>query len=167
MATDEAVVIATIDYTSKHGGQPVPIEVLNDGTFRAQIGEVELHADYLDRVRRQIDDTIFGHRIEVPFVNPNGVRGVMRGFHAGTKEVLVTWEDGTKGKLSGYGREVFAEGTLTDDEIAELRGLVQQVLDANAQIKAIQTKLTDSKALLAEQISEDLFDHRRHDAVLV
>ena len=56
---------------------------------------------------------------------------------------------------------------LTDDEVAELRGLVQQVLDANAQIKAIQTKMTDSKALLADAIGEDLFDHRRHDAVLV
>lgn len=163
-ALDGPQTIGTIDYISRHGGQPVQIEVTDTGQFRATVGEVELEADYLDRVRRQIDDTVYGHRIEVPFVNLNGYHGTMRGFHAAQRKVLVTWDDGDKDSLDSY-EKVYRGGILTDAEVDSIKSIRAEIAKLQAERKAIEAKAESAQVVLADAIGEDLFDHRRHDPV--
>jgi len=162
---DAPVVIATISYTSKHGGHPLAIEVTDEGRFLATVGEVEVDADTLDGAKRQIDDTVYGYRVEVPFVDAaTGRRGVLRGFHAGQRKLLVTWQDGSKDTIDPY-RMIFPGEAVTDEQAARIVALVEQMTEARRLHVAAQEGSVKAQTLLAEKIGEDLFDFRRHDPV--
>jgi hypothetical protein len=160
MSTTEAKKVHLTDYTSKHGGPTVPIYVTTEGRFVATIGEVELDHPHFDSVKRQIDDTVYGHRIDVPFVDRNGRRGTLRGFHASQRKVLVTWENGNKDSLDSYS-EVFRPENISDEQIDAIRAAIRQITEAHAQLETLREGTERVNELLAEKIGDDLFEYNR------
>jgi hypothetical protein len=143
-------------------GNTVQVEVGEDGTFRASLNpELELEAESLGRLKGLIRDSIIGSRVEVPFVNDYGARGVMRGFHAQNQDILVTWDDGEKGRISPHTR-VFK--TMGDETVAEIRSLEGTVRQAQERLAEIRKPGLQAQDVFVEGLSEDVFDWRRHEA---
>ena len=141
-------------------GTTVAVDVDDKGVFRASVNpELEFEADGLDRLKRVIRDSVIATRVEVPFVNDAGTRGVMRGFHAANRDILVTWEDGEKGRITPYTRVLPAD---TDEAtIEELRRLEQATREVQARLKELREPGRQAEEVFTEGLGENIFDRDR------
>lgn len=122
-------------------GVEVEIDVNEKGIFSAKLGGEELADEAIDRLERQIKAMIIARRIELPFTNANGNRGVMRGYHAGNHDILITWANGETGRLSDY-ETVY----LNADEVT--------IASARVEIKNAAEALKSAKDKLHEALGE-------------
>jgi hypothetical protein len=86
-------------------------------------------------------------QVAIPFCTADGYRvrkGVARAIHAKDREILVTWDDGTKDQLAVYKDYL---RPLTAEEEAELNALGQVVRDAQ---KTLQEVVKPFDAKVAE-----------------
>jgi hypothetical protein len=140
-------------------GRDVPVDVDEDGTFRVSLNpELQFEADTLDRLTRVVRDSVLAERAEAPFVNDAGTRGVMRGWHAGNRDILVTWEGGEKDRISPHTR-VFP--TLDDETIEEIRALERTVRAAQNRLAELREPGVAAQDVFVKQLAEDVFDWQR------
>lgn len=111
------------------------MDVNEHGVFSATFQGEFFSAESLDRLHYQLRDALMAARVEVPFVSPSGRKGVMRGYHGGTRELLVTWEDGEKGRFHPTSH-VF-RATVPQEKIDRLRVLHEQAEKASREIREI------------------------------
>lgn len=151
-----------------HDGQegdslPVEIQVSEDGQFHAEFLGDHFQSQQLSLLKAQLRDRLLSSRVEVPFISMEGRKGVMRGWHAGNHDILVTWEDGTKGKLGTYA-DVYPE--LDESELSELSDMLlaaKTIQDSLATFEADrQERKKRASDLLAQAVGEDLSDYRRN-----
>ena len=146
-----------------HKSLTAEIDVHEDGSFSAEFLGEHFSSPQLSTLKGQLRDALIGSRAEVPFVTMEGRRGVMRGWHAGNYDILVTWEDGSKGKLGTYA-DVYP--SLDESELEELRELIHQAKVAQDQLATFEADRRERKEraseLLAEAIGEDLSDRSRN-----
>lgn len=147
-------------------GKSVPVDVSESGVFTATFADETFEAGSLAQLHNNLVDALIASRADVPFVSKSGRRGRMRGFHAGNYDVLVTWEDGTKGRMPPSER-VFRADEIEEETVEELRRLQKQRGEVTDQIQQIQARArTEGRTLLAEALGEDVADSRRvRDAV--
>lgn len=142
-------------------GQKVAISVNEGGRFLASVGGADLQSDSLSVLKGQIRDTIAGARVNVPFVNLQGRAGMMRGFHATSRDVLVTWSNGEKGKLGATDR-VFIAGQISHAKIEEIKTTIESIDKGRARLKELREGVVEAKAILAAAVGEDLFAYGRN-----
>jgi hypothetical protein len=133
----------------------------DEGKFSVTLDDEIYEADSLNGLRGQLRDAIIARRMEVPFITTEGDRGVMRGFHAGNRDVLVTWESGSKGRLSPH-IIVFRDGEITDEEIEELKTIQRQGEELRARKVAISEKAKRTSEILEDAVGENLLAWGRH-----
>lgn len=73
-----------------------------DGKFRATMNDQEYEAESLSGLRGDLVAAVTAAKLNVPFVTTKGERGTVRGWHAGNHDVLVTWADGSKGRIGTW-----------------------------------------------------------------
>lgn len=144
-------------------GHDVPVTVDDDGKFHATVGDAHLTSETLATLKNQIKDSIIGSRLEIPFVFATGRRGVMRGFHAANKDILVTWSDGTKARLSGR-EPVFLDDEIDDATVEEILRLEDEITVAKERLGEIRSGARSAKSVVVEKLGEDLFAYRRQSA---
>lgn len=142
-------------------GKTVPVDVSESGEFTATFVDETFSAGSLRQLRDHLTDALIASRAEVPFVSRAGRRGTMRGFHAGNYDVLVTWADGTKDRMSPSDR-VFRPDEIDEQTLEELVRLQALRGSTVEQIQAIQASArTEARLLLAEALGEDVVNPRR------
>ena len=137
------------------------------GTFSTQLGDIELAEDSLRSLLGVASKTMEGHRLNAPMIGLDGRRGVIRGFHAGNHDALVTWEDGSKGRLSGHDY-ILSPKAVSDERLAEIRAAVAARREAEEAMRLAGIHLADltkegrvrAQDFLTEAIGTDLFDRR-------
>jgi len=146
-----------------HKSLTAEIDVHEDGSFSAEFLGEHFSSPQLSTLKGQLRDALIGSRAEVPFVTMEGRRGVMRGWHAGNYDILVTWEDGSKGKLGTYA-DVYP--SLDASELEELQTnlmAVKTLQDGMATFEADRKeRIARASDLLAQAVGEDLSDYRRN-----
>jgi hypothetical protein len=141
-------------------GVDFDVDVSEDGKFSATLKDDVYDADDLDHLRRILDDAVVASRLSVPFVSEYGRRGVMRGYHAGNRDVLVTWDDdGSKSSISQHNK-VFSEN-FDPDLIDELQSLGRVIDQAQDRIQEIMSGAVKASTLFSEAFGEDLSDWYR------
>jgi hypothetical protein len=140
-------------------GVDFDVDVDEQGKFSTTLKDEVYESESLDRLKRLLDDAVVGSRLEVPFISLSGTRGVMRGYHASNRDILVTWHNGTKGRFSQT-TKVFSEN-LDPDLLEELQTLRRVVEQANERIEEITAGAIKADALFSEAFGEDLSDWRR------
>jgi len=161
--TEQETLVRLKPYTAFNGApEVVPAFNVETAKFVADIGDERLESDSLDQLQRLVRDTLIGARVEVPFVSRRGRRGVMRGFHAGNRDILVTYDDGDKDRFDSHA-QVFTVDTP--------RELIDAIVDRDAQILALADErdkliaeaykggsLRRSGEFFMEALGEDLFE---------
>jgi len=142
---------------------PVEVELDRDGfdgaLFSTTVNGDEINSPTLNGLRRMLKDMIIASRIEVPYTDAYGTRGVMRGIHAGNRDILVTYSNGEKGRISGYERVYLeADAAAVDQARAEVRAAEQQLADANAHLKEALGPALDASDAFAAALGVDLLD---------
>jgi hypothetical protein len=143
---------------------PVDVYVRPNGEFTATVDDEEFTGDTLRRLIHHVTDALVASRFEVAFVTDTGRRGVLRGYHGGTREFLVTWQDGTKGRIRTYER-VFRAEEVTEDQIEELRSLAAERRRIEERVREIRRGMSEAAAVFSEVFGEDIT--RRHEAAVV
>jgi hypothetical protein len=120
-------------------GAQVPVSVDETGTFLANLAGTVYTSDSLDGLRDKLmnESRKAAAGIAIPFTHHyDGKirRGVATGFHASRRVVLVRWESGQAGDLSGYAGIVLKP--LSAAEEKQLRGLIDAVKTTNDALKA-------------------------------
>lgn len=142
------------------GSVSVAVEVDEDGEFSAQFLGDSYKADSLLRLLRVLRDAVRAARFTVPFVSLAGRPGVMRGYHAANRDLLVTWNDGDKGRLATHER-VFRPGAVGQDELDEITALERVIVQARERVQEIQARGERASDLFNEAFGEDITDPRR------
>lgn len=143
------------------------VEVTEDGTFTTDYQGDVVNDERLDSLRRSLQDVVLASRAEVPFVTATGRAGIIRGYHAGQRALLVTWSNGEKGTLNTHA-QVYRE--LSDEQVAEVKAAAQQFGDAQARVETARDALGDGErasTLLSGALGEDITlpEHRRQPEV--
>jgi hypothetical protein len=138
----------------------VDVDAGDDGYWYADVVDEEFNAPSLDALERML--TTYGrtYELEVPFVSANGRQGVMRGFHASSREILVTWNDGKKGRLGQYDR-VFPVGELDETEVALMLVALEEIEQRHNELGRLRERSIMASALYTEEVGDDLFSKRR------
>lgn len=148
-------------------GLRVQAFVDDKGTFTATVGDETITEDTLKRLDFQLAETVTAARAQIPFVSLAGRIGIMRGFDARSHDILVTWSDGEKSRISQHDR-VFPgemEGAAKIDEITRVRAQLDAL---TARLQELTTATPDDPAsvvkareLFTEGLGVDLFDKAR------
>lgn len=142
-------------------GKSVAVDINESGQFTATMAGETFETGSLSQLRDHLTDALIASRAEVPFVSKTGRRGTMRGFHAGNYDVLVTWVDGTKDRMSPSER-VFRPEDIDEETLQELVRLQKLRGETAAKIQDIQAQAkTEPRAMLAEALGEDVTVSRR------
>jgi len=146
-------------------GVPLVVYVDNDGVFSTEFKDEEYTTggQYGDlyRLKALMADTVKSSRLEVPFVLYDGRRGIMRGWHATQRKILVTWRDGTKGSIDTYANVWKAED-VSDETIAEIQRLEGEIHAASKRLRELRENTQHANEVFNEAYGEDLDDWRRH-----
>jgi hypothetical protein len=137
------------------------IEVSTDGKFSTTFKGDEYEEDNLARLTRKLSDVVRTSKLEVPFVSDKGRSGIMRGWHATKRELLVTWDDGTKARLDTYAR-VFRPEDVTTAMIAEIQGLLVQARSVQERLNELQEGAVRAEDMFNEAFGEDLRNWKRY-----
>jgi hypothetical protein len=141
-------------------GFDVQVGVDEAGSFSAEFLGETYHADSLSELKRHLLDAALSARYEVPFVSQGGRRGVIRGWHAGTRDFLITWEGGHKDKLSSYQR-VWKPEEISDETIARIEQLGLEIAERQQELAELQKPPHKVDDLFTEVFGEDITDHTR------
>jgi hypothetical protein len=141
-------------WTTQRG---IRIDVSDEGQFVAEYNGDTYEADSLARLKGDLDTAVRSSRLEIPFVAENGRRGVLRGFHASRREILVTYEDGTKAAVPQY-TQVWAPEDVTEAVIEEIRTLNGEINAARARLKELTGTTTTAENLLNNTLNENITD---------
>jgi len=134
---------------------PIDVYAGDDGHWYASVGDLHLNEISFDSLRRNISTAVKTHKVEVPFVSAFGRKGVMRALHASTGQILVTWDDGKKGRLDRYTR-VFPDGSIDEGDLGLLKLAIDEREQADARIVEYQKLTVQAKDLYASEVAEDL-----------
>ena len=133
-------------------GVDLTITVSPAGEFHGEYQGDDYMASSLSDLTRRLAVAIASSRTEVPFISQRGRHGVLRGYHAGNHDVLVTWSNGDKDRLSPH-EKVFVPGEVTEAELEQMENLRRVVQQANDAIRDIEAK---AEHRAAELLSEAL-----------
>lgn len=128
---------------------------LDRENFVAEFGGETFTAETLASLRRHLKDYAVSYRTEAPFVSAFGRRGVMRGWHAGNHDILVTWDDDQKGRLSPHERVWTPEG-ISDAEVAEIQAIREQQEQLGVRLAELQEGREEARVIFARAVGEDL-----------
>jgi hypothetical protein len=107
---------------------PYEVSVTPEGTFHAQVEGAELAADTLKGLKNKIRELLKRRAVRVAvrctvFDGLTPRHGTLTGFHAGTGNLLMRWDDtGATEQISGYGSAPTLRA-LNEAETAELERL--------------------------------------------
>jgi hypothetical protein len=140
-------------------GIAIPVGVSDEGLFVAELDGEEYESGTFRGLKWMLEKAMLARRFEVLFVSVWGRKGVMRGYHAGNHDVLVTWSDGTKDRISQHDK-VFAADEVSDEDIAEIQSLLEQTKAIDLKIAAFHERATHKSAdLLSREVGTDLTEH--------
>jgi len=143
----------------------VPVEVDEQGTFSASWDGEMFAANRLEALAYQLRELALSRRTQMPFVGSGGTRGVIRGYHAGNRDLLVTWEGGEKGRFSGH-TKVFRPESISDEEIAEIKRLEREIEEKSKRLKEIRTKTENADDLYNEALGFEITSWEREKEAL-
>lgn len=135
----------------------VPVEVTRTGEFVARIGDDVYSNERLEGLKFNLKEGLHATRVDVPFVSYDGRRGVIRGYHSGTREALVTWEDGTKDKVAAYTR-VWRPDEVSDEAVEEIERLRSTREQADRRLNELQVGGRKITEVLTEAIGSTISD---------
>jgi hypothetical protein len=139
----------------------VPVRVDRSGQFSADFLGEHFESDGLWRLKNQLTDAAVAARFEVPFVSQGGRKGVIRGYHAGNRDFLVTWEDGEKGTLNTFSR-VWRPGEVSDERVERIRQLKERIDRHQRELQDAQDAPHKAEDLFAEAFGDDITRSDRH-----
>jgi hypothetical protein len=145
--------------TFQVSGVDFTADITDEGKFVTTLDGEPHENDRLDGLKYELRDSLLARRVEVPFVSLKGTPGTMRGFHAGNKDVLVTWEDGTKARVSHYAN-VYRDGVLSEAEVQELRDIERQLDELRARREELEPKTEKAGDILNEAVGEGIAGFR-------
>jgi hypothetical protein len=140
-------------------GVPFDIYVDETGKFRAEFAGELYEADTFVGLTRHLRTAVVAARYEVPFVDFHGYRGVIRGYHAGLRDILVTWENGKKESISTHHRA----SQLDETEQSKLRSLLDEIERLQERVDEITADFVSVEDLLNEAAKVNLTDKHRSE----
>ena len=143
-------------------GVMVTARVNDDGKFVATFRDEEYVSDTLSGLTAQLRNGVKAARVEIPFVSARGRRGIIRGYHASNRDVLITWEDGRKSKL-GQRDRVFPADVVSDEQIAEIRQIDEQMDALKARLIELQAGLIEVEKVLNDELNENVTGEWRYE----
>jgi hypothetical protein len=143
-------------------GVMVTARVNDDGKFVATFRDEEYVSDTLSGLTAQLRNGVKAARVEIPFVSARGRRGIIRGYHASNRDVLITWEDGRKSKL-GQRDRVFPADVVSDEQIAEIRQIDEQMDALKARLIELQSGLIEVEKVLNDELNENVTGEWRYE----
>lgn len=123
----------------------IPVQVDELGKFSADLNGHRYEADSRSDLKGLLEKAALANRaktaVKFTKVYGNGVsHGTATGIHAGTGNVLVTWDSGRKDQLTGWdGRGEYLE-RLNEDETLELQALLAGLSQAELAVKTFRGK---------------------------
>lgn len=140
-------------------GVTFEVNVTGLGKFEADFEGEHFQADTLLTLRRQLRDAVMASRHEVPFVSESGRRGVIRGYHAGNRDLLVTWDNGDKDRLNP--RTLVFRGDVGAAIVSELQALTAQIAVAERRQRTLMKENTHTAAsVFAPAFGIDVTNHQ-------
>lgn len=128
------------------------VEVTPDGRFVTGFNGESYEANQLSTLKWELKNAITLTRLEVPFMTSAGqAGGIIRGYHAGRKEVLVTWPSGVKGSVSTY-HPVYRVGELSEQEAQELQALLNEQQEIAQRIEQFKGRTIEIEEILQEAV---------------
>jgi hypothetical protein len=113
--------------TVKVEGMEIDVEVRTDGEFQAFVDDQTVESPTLTGLEARLREAIHGKRLRIPFIlAATGRAGVIRGYHASQRKLLVTWDDGEKDTI-GMTDRVWQPGEVSDGQLDELRALLAEI----------------------------------------
>jgi len=135
----------------------VPIQVDETGRFFTEHDGEVYEAEQLNYLRNHIMDAITSSRKEVPFVDEYGRRGVIRGWHKGNRDMLITYANGTKDRKSGY-VYVWRPDEITEEKIEHIKTLRSEIETREQELKELLSGRSEMDDLLSEAVGVDFSD---------
>lgn len=130
-------------------GVEAPVHVNDVGVFSTQIAGEDFAAWELSGLKGQAHTFLFSAQKQVPFVHAaSGSRGTIRAVHKTTRDLLVTWANGSKGKLDTYTK------VLPGDTPDHVR---QTIIDADKALEAAKLRYADVQRNVGGVSAEDFF----------
>jgi hypothetical protein len=119
-------------------------------------------ADFtLEGVTNLLHNYLRGSQKTVRFVRvSDGRRGVMRAFHKSSRDLLVTWDNGQKGKIDTYANVL--PGDTTDEVIAEIKAANAKLDEARDEYNRVTHRddMLDAQDLFTQTIGQDVIGFR-------
>ena len=139
----------------------VPVTVNEQGHFIATWNEQEFRAESFSTIRSHIKDAVRAARVQVPFIAMNGRRGVIRGFHASQRSILVTWDGGVKDSIDTYSK-VFP-GDIDPHVIEEIITLEQTRAKIMDRLQELRAPAIPAEQFLNDFVGENLTNEFQYD----
>jgi hypothetical protein len=157
MSTVEKVRLTTLEVE----GVEIEVSVTENGKFEATFKDETYDATEMRVLGSHLKDAVLSSRVEVPFVTADGRRGVMRGWHAGNRDILVTWADGTKDRIRQY-EPVFRPENIDDERIDAIENVQAEQERLKARLRELQSGTEKADDILNEAVGEEITAFRRH-----
>jgi ribosomal protein L35AE/L33A len=147
-------------------GEKFPLRVDDDGNWLTAAFGREVKQPTRAKLVTEIDRMLRLEKkaVHIPFTfmqsKSNGyltlAHGVVTGIHGSTGNLLVSWDGGTNGQLSGYGSDVLKRLNPSDEE--KLRTLAREAYQASEGLRNFVGQMQIHKGTrgLLDQVNEAL-----------